>query len=233
VTDVPVLGLDTATRATAVAVIPASGGGLEARDEPPLGERPRHATALLPLAAQLLDRALVGWSDLRRIAVGLGPGSFTGLRIGIATARALAQATGAAVTGVSTLRALAVAAQPHAGDRAVMAVVEGGRGEVFVGGWQGDLELLSHRAVPFTELEGVLTERPEERWLAVGEGALAQRDRLAGAGASVPPEESPLHRVSALALCGLEPTLAGRDNVVPDYLRLPDAELTRREPQSP
>src|SRR5207249_9501717 len=63
---------------------------------PILGERPRHTTRLMPLVADVLGRAGGGWSSLDRIAVGIGPGTFTGLRIGVATARALAQEIGRA-----------------------------------------------------------------------------------------------------------------------------------------
>jgi tRNA threonylcarbamoyladenosine biosynthesis protein TsaB len=76
-----------------------------------------------------------------------------------------------------------------------------------------------------------LREKDPEPWLAVGEGALAFREDLEGAGVTVPADGSPLHRVSALALCrlarGAEPS--GRDAVLPDYLRLPDAEIAYRQ----
>ena len=111
-----VLGFDTATPATAVALLDgASGDGAERRHDPAPGERPGHAPRLLALAHELLGEAGLAFADVERIAVGLGPGGFTGLRIGVATARALAQAAGAELVGVSTLHALAAAAQPAAG----------------------------------------------------------------------------------------------------------------------
>jgi tRNA threonylcarbamoyladenosine biosynthesis protein TsaB len=98
-----ILGLDTATPATVVAVLPADGEPVELRHEPAPGERPGHAAQLLPLARRALDALGASFADVRRIGVGVGPGTFTGLRIGVATARALAQATGAEVAAVSTL----------------------------------------------------------------------------------------------------------------------------------
>jgi len=82
-----ILALDTATRATTVALWVPPGEPLELRDDPGRGERPRHTTRLLPMTAALLERAQIGWEDIDRIAVGVGPGTFTGPRLGIAPAR--------------------------------------------------------------------------------------------------------------------------------------------------
>ena len=108
-----VLGLDTATPATVLGLRLADGTVLQARDDPSPGERPGHSTRLLPFAHQLLAEAGLGWDRLERIAIGVGPGTFTGLRIGIATARALAQSLDTELVGISSLRALA-----HGADQA-------------------------------------------------------------------------------------------------------------------
>jgi tRNA threonylcarbamoyladenosine biosynthesis protein TsaB len=128
-----VLGFDTATEATAVGLRLADGSTLQALDDPPPGERPGHATRLLPLAHELLTRAGVGWSELERIAVGVGPGTFTGLRIGVSTARGLAQSLDVPLVGVSSLRALAFGAVRRVGEEmdGLIAVIDARRGEVF------------------------------------------------------------------------------------------------------
>ena len=105
-----VLGFDTATQATVAGLRLADGRTLQARDDPAEQEHPGHATRLLDMAAELLAQAGLGWGDVQRIAVGVGPGRFTGLRVGIATARGLAQSLGVQLVGVSSLRALALAA---------------------------------------------------------------------------------------------------------------------------
>jgi tRNA threonylcarbamoyladenosine biosynthesis protein TsaB len=228
-----VLGFDTATPATAVALLddarPAAAA--ERRHEPAPGERPGHAAQLLVLAAGLLDDAGLGFADVDRIAVGLGPGGFTGLRIGVATARALAQSTGAELAGVSTLRALAAAAEPVApAGSGVLAVVDARRGEVFAAGWRAGEPLVGQAGLPPPQLARLVADEGGA-WLAVGDGALRFRHDLERAGCSVPAEGSQLHGVSARAVCRLArqaPAGTARDLVVPDYLRPPDAVPARK-----
>jgi len=98
-----ILAFDTATRATSVAL-----DEFELRDDPPAGERPRHTTRLMPLIVEVLERTQTEWSAIDRIAVGVGPGTFTGLRIGVATARSLSRARRIPLVGVSTLESLAL-----------------------------------------------------------------------------------------------------------------------------
>lgn len=133
-----VLGFDTATPSTAVGLRLGDGHTLQMRDDPGPGEHPGHATRLLAMAGELLAGAGVAWSALERIAVGLGPGTFTGLRVGVATARALAQSLSAELVGVSSLRALAEAAGGHesasaqaGAPRRVLSVIDARRGQVF------------------------------------------------------------------------------------------------------
>jgi len=233
-----VLGLDTATPATAVALLDDArpGAAAERRHEPAAGERPGHAAQLLALAAELLGDAGLRFADVDRIAVGLGPGTFTGLRIGVATARALAQGSGAELVGVSTLRALALAAEPAApAGSAVLAVVDARRGEAFAAGWRDGAAVLEPAALAPPALADRVV-RTGGRWLAVGDGALRYRAELEGAGCTVAPDGAPRHGVSARAICQLgrhAPLGPGRDLVVPEYLRLPDAVLARdRRPVS-
>jgi tRNA threonylcarbamoyladenosine biosynthesis protein TsaB len=227
-----VLGLDTATPATAVALLDDArpDAASERRHEPAAGERPGHAAQLLALAAELLDAAGLRFADVDRIAVGLGPGTFTGLRIGVATARALAQGGGAELVGVSTLRALALAAEPGApAGTGVLAVVDARRGEAFAAGWRAGAPVLAPAALAPAALAARVAQAGGA-WLAVGDGALRFRTELEAAGCTVAPDDAAQHAVSAGAICALgrraAPAVA-RDLVVPDYLRLPDAVLAR------
>jgi tRNA threonylcarbamoyladenosine biosynthesis protein TsaB len=224
-----ILGFDTATPDTVVALAWGDAEPLELRHAPAPGERPGHAAQLLPLARALLERARLEFADLDRIGVGVGPGTFTGLRIGVATARALAQGSGAELVAISTLRALAEGAG-H--DGPVLAVLDARRGEAFAAAYLGEQQLIAPVAVRPEALAGLLDGRPEPPgdWLAVGNGALAFRDQLEPAAIAVPADGNPCHRVSAVAICRLAARGApsARDTLVPEYVRLPDAEEARR-----
>ncbi len=221
-----VLGFDTATPDTVVAVAVEGRDPIELRHRPAPGERPGHAAALLPLARAALQQAGLGFGDVTRIGVGLGPGSFTGLRIAVASARALVQGGGATLAGVSTLRALAVGAG-H--DGPVLAVLDARRGEAFVAAWHGEESLLAPAAVRPEQL-GALGDRARGSWLAVGDGALRFRDQLEQAAVAVPADGSPLHDVSAAVICRLAVVASPspRDALTPEYVRTPDAEQARR-----
>jgi tRNA threonylcarbamoyladenosine biosynthesis protein TsaB len=242
-----VLGLDTATPATAVGLLLPDGSTLSARDDPQPGQRPGHATRLLPLAEELLAQAGSGWSELQRIAVGLGPGTFTGLRVGIATARGLAQSLAVELVGVSSLDALAHRAagawrshrtagewRPHrvagAWPGNVLAAIDARRGEVFAAAYPSDGPPTAPRALAPRDVGELLAElRPssEAPWLALGNGAVLYRSHLLDLGIEVPSADSPLHRIDGAAICelALDAPVCAPHTVLPDYLRRPDAEI--------
>jgi tRNA threonylcarbamoyladenosine biosynthesis protein TsaB len=229
-----ILAFDTATRATTVALDGVEDGPLEARDDPPAGERPRHAATLLPLAAGLLERAGLRFGDVELLAVGVGPGTFTGLRIGIATMRGLAQALAIPAVGVSTLQSLALtASQSQAADRcdAVAAVLDARRGELFAAAWPaGGVEdpsaALIHAGAFAPAALAEQLRALGENVLAAGEGAVEFRAQLERSGASIPDRRAKLHRVTAVGHCRLARRLeaTSADRIVPDYLRPPDAK---------
>jgi tRNA threonylcarbamoyladenosine biosynthesis protein TsaB len=240
--DVALLAFDTATRATTVAWQGARGEPpIEARDDPPSGERPRHTACLLPLIADVLERSGTSWRALERVAVGVGPGTFTGLRIGIATARALVQALAVPLVGVPTLRSLAASADctefPAAGagqrPEAVVCVLDARRAEVFAAAWSitdhGLVSLFAARALRPEALVDLLLSTEglvPANTLALGDGALAFREIVAASGVVVP-DDTERHRVTAVNHCQLAWSLPPRhpDDVHPCYVRLPDAEL--------
>ena len=236
------LAFDTATRATAVAWQAGAGErALEARDDPAPGQRPRHTACLLPLITALLEQSESSWAELERIAVGVGPGTFTGLRIGIATGRALARVLGVPLVGISTLESLAVCVQPanpSVMDRpqTVGTVHHARRGEVFTAAWSltegGLAPLFGVRALKPEQLAQMLastTDLVPERTVAVGDGALAFREVIELSGVAIPDDDSKSHRVAASGHCRLAWALPARhpNEVHPCYVRPPDAEAGR------
>lgn len=218
-----VLGFDTATPATAVAVLRDDGALFEAREGAPDGGRPLHSGRLLELSAQLLEQAGLGWPEIGMLAVGAGPGSYTGLRIALATARGLSRAGGAAVFGVSSLRALA---EPVAG-RPALALLDARRGEVFAAAYRDGEEVVAPLVCDPADLRA-LALRAGEGALAVGDGALRYREMLAGV--EIAADTSGLHELHAGALCRL--AAAGIEaRALPDYLRAPDAEIALGSPR--
>jgi tRNA threonylcarbamoyladenosine biosynthesis protein TsaB len=218
-----VLAFDTATAETVVGLAVPGREVAAARHTPAEGERPGHAAQLLPLAAGLLDDAGLTFADVERIGVGVGPGTFTGLRIGVATGRALAQASGATIAAVGTLAALGDAAAA-AHDGPVLAVLDARRGEAFAAvraadGTQGPPVVVRPDGL------AALLDPTAGPWLAVGDGAVRFRSELDPAGAETPPDGSALHGVDAGALCRLAAAAspADRDRLVPEYVRAPDA----------
>jgi tRNA threonylcarbamoyl adenosine modification protein YeaZ len=100
-----VLAIDTALEACSVALLDTDRFGVRLNESVPMQRG--HAEALMPLVARVLDRAQLDFVALDRIAVTTGPGSFTGLRVGIAAARGIALASGKPAVGLSTLAAFA------------------------------------------------------------------------------------------------------------------------------
>jgi tRNA threonylcarbamoyladenosine biosynthesis protein TsaB len=194
-----ILAFDTATDVATSALV---------WDDEVLGELASRPVSVLEDVDALLRRGGVRDSQLEGIVVGIGPGSFTGLRMGLATARALAFSLDLGLAGVSTLDALA------AGSPGAAPVIDARRREVFA--------LLDGRpvVVPPEEL------RIEAGRAYVGDGAVRYRDVIERAGGVVPPDESELHVPRARFHAALAGDFVPPDQVEPMYLRVPDVDRT-------
>jgi tRNA threonylcarbamoyladenosine biosynthesis protein TsaB len=168
-----------------------------------LGERTTRAQLLLADVNTLLTGARLAPTDLTAIVVGTGPGSFTGTRIGLSVARGLALALDLPVAGVSTLAALAAAA-----DRA-FPVIDARRGEVFV---------LGPRAIRPEDVEVTPGS------VCIGSGARRYRALFEARGVDVPPDDSDLHVPRASLHASIATTFGPADSVSPVYVRDPDAD---------
>ena len=175
-----------------------------------LGERVSRAQTLLEDVDALLRQAGAHPSDLDRLAVGLGPGSFTGVRIGLAVARGLALSLDVPGSGVSTLAALAAGA-PDA-----LPVVDAKRREVFTL-VDGEPHVLAPQDLP---LEGGR--------MCVGDGATRYRQLLEERSAVVPPDDDERHLPLARFYAALAGEPGSVDELEPLYLRAPDAERNLR-----
>ena len=224
-----ILALDASTVAVTVAVARAHGDG----EREILSEVSVHSRgaseALLPAAHDALRLAGTTLGEVERLLVGVGPGTFTGIRIAAAVARSLALATGAALSANSTLAALAAPALATAGrtppGASVLAVLDARRRQVFA---QRFGEGCGAEGGILCAAPSALHARGAPRAsLLVGDGAVRYREQLSALG-SIPPDASPLHRVTAaghVLSADLGPVPA--DRVVPLYVREPDAEVRR------
>ena len=216
------LGIDTATAASAACVLRADG---EAFEHPPeagrLAEPPGHAAELMPAVERAMAEAGLGYSDLDAIAVGVGPGSFTGLRIGVATARALASSAGLPLCPVSSLAALSAGI----GAETTLAVIDARRGEVFSALYEGAEELWPGEASEPGDLARRVAESAQTP-LAAGDGAVRFRSVFEAAGVQVAPGGSAAHVIRGLSICrlALDVPPAAPQAVLPAYLREPDAK---------
>lgn len=239
------LGLDTATPATVAAAVAPGGAAASRIDAPGPGERPGHTRLLLGLADEVLRETGAGFADVSRIVLGLGPGTFTGIRVGVATGRALALAVGAELVGVPTPWALAEGvrsgpgADPAWSDGPVLVVQDARRRELFLSAFApgtpgratGAVGDAARAGAPAAQdppppwsvaqdgLAAALEALPRTPAVAVGDGALAFADVLRAAGVVVP-DDPAAHAVDGLALVRAAAGRAGgAGGPTPDLVR--------------
>ena len=194
-----ILAFDTATNVATSALV---------EDGETLGERVGLAGRLLEDVNELFAGADAQPTALDRIVAGMGPGSFTSLRMGLAAARALALALDVQVAGVSTLDALA------SGAPGALPVIDARRREVFTLIDGGPVAIGPDR----------LSNSLLQGRRCVGDGAVRYREVLEGAGAEVPPDDSELHVPRAAIHARLARDFGPAELVEPIYVRAPDAD---------
>jgi tRNA threonylcarbamoyladenosine biosynthesis protein TsaB len=229
---VRVLALETSGRLGSIALLRAEGGAATVLDERKLPPDQRAARSLLPCIEQALREQSWRPSDLELICVTVGPGSFTGLRIGVVAAKTLAYATGAKLVGVHTLAAMAENAPGT--ERRLWTVLDAQRQELFVATFDSKRAIVE-QATPSTEIVGV------EAWLArlqsgdaVSGPPLAKcRDRVP-AGVVVVDEALWLPSAAATGRLGIRMYARGASvaplELVPDYYRKSAAEEKSPQP---
>jgi len=215
-----VLAIDTALAACSAAVLDTEHGSIVAAESLPMTRG--HAEALMPLVARVMHQAGIAFSDLDRVAVTTGPGSFTGLRVGIAAARGIALAADKPAVGLSTLTAYAAPHMAEDDSVPVVAAIDARHGHVYLQVFgPGGRTLSAPRLAPLREAVQAASAAPA---CIVGSAAqsvaaaLSQADAVPAAVDARPaPDIVWVARIGA----GLP---EGQSPPRPQYLRAPDAQ---------
>ncbi len=216
------LAIDTATTSCSVALF--DGDHLLAEEIYTAGKT--HSRHLMSMVHRILERCRRSPADIGGIAVTRGPGTFTGLRIGISTVKGLAAATGAPVVGVSSLAALAV---PFALlDCPVVAMIDARRGEIYHSLFRGDFHGANRVSVAAPE---TAADALPERAILVGSGALLYREIFSNRRPHIRFAE-PNQNVIRAASVGLLAQVRFKrqdvdpiDSLIPQYARKSDAQI--------
>ena len=222
-----ILALDTSSRAVSCALI--CDGTLTGELFANTGLT--HSQTAMPLVKQLLDQTGIDVSDIDLFAVSAGPGSFTGLRIGIAAVKGMAMAAGKSCAAVSTLLGLAFNAQFFSGY--IAPVMDARRSQVYTAlfrsGGSGITRQTPDEAIPLTNLREQLQALAPSPVILTGDGALMAAAELSGLPhVSTAPERFLHQRAGSVAAAAAEMAAHGElispDELAPVYLRLPQAE---------
>jgi tRNA threonylcarbamoyl adenosine modification protein YeaZ len=218
-----VLALDTATSAVTAGLAWIAGAGVEVRAERVTVDARKHGEVLAPAIQDSLAEIGAKPHDLAAIVAGVGPGPFTGLRVGLVTAAALADSLGIPAYGVCTLDAVVSAADAAslAADAAYLVATDARRREVYWATYQPDGKRLTGPAVdkPAAVHDWLAGQESPPSW-AAGSGARLYADVL-----GLPVRDPEYPSVRLLAERAADRVLAGApaDPLTPLYLRRPDA----------
>jgi tRNA threonylcarbamoyladenosine biosynthesis protein TsaB len=213
----PILALDAAGAACSAAVW--RGDGLAAHRRQAMARG--HAEALMPLVLEVLRAATLDFADLGLVAVGVGPGSFTGIRIALAAARGIGLAAGLPVVGADSFSAVAAAVFAHErAGRSLLVAIDSKRQEIF--GQYYDPALAPLGAPVVASPEALLARRPAGPLLVAGDAAdlLPEAPQFARASGPGLPDAAAIAALAAAGQAHLPPR--------PLYLRAPDVTPVRR-----
>ena len=190
------LAIDTAGERCSAAILRLDDGEILSVVDPVIGRG--HAEVLMDTVAEALALAGAAWGDIAKLGVGIGPGSFTGIRVAVAAARGFELSLGVPSVGVTTLEAQA---EPFWGDGSVLAVHDAKRGEVYAALFaQGGREIAAPQALSPDALAGLAALAPGDLRL-VGSGAAIAVKRLGLDAARIASQEgsAPIRALARLA----------------------------------
>jgi tRNA threonylcarbamoyladenosine biosynthesis protein TsaB len=214
-----ILAIDTALDACAAAVLDTGAGKLIAQESQPM--KRGHAEALMPLIARVMKQSALPFAALDRIAVTTGPGSFTGLRVGLSAARGIGLAASKPVVGLTTLSAYAAPVVSEAGEQPVISAIDARHDQVYFQVVSGNgSSLVRAKVAPIAEaLEASRFGAPH----LVGNAARILADRWPSDAPPIKVEAMPAPDISWVAWLGAAVT-PGTAPAKPYYLRAPDAK---------
>jgi tRNA threonylcarbamoyladenosine biosynthesis protein TsaB len=214
------LAIDTALAACSAAVLDTEGGGILASDS--LSMTRGHAEALMPLIYHVMERARLAFADLDRVAVTTGPGSFTGLRVGISAARGIALAADKPAVGVSTLTAYAAPLLADDETTPVVAAIDARHEHVYLQVFGvGGRVLISPRLAPLSDAVRAASDAQSR---IVGSAAWSIAERLPR-GAPLPLMVDVREAPDIIWVARMGAVLPeGQSPPKPQYLRAPDAQ---------
>lgn len=223
-----ILGLDSSAVAGSCALCEVSGEKTRVIAESFINTKQTHSQTLMPMTENMLKSVGVSFDKLDRVAVASGPGSFTGVRIGVAAAKGLGYALGVPCVGVSSLHVIALGLTGFQG--VICAVMDARRSQFYnalfdlKGG--KPVRITPDRAISAEELETELLNYNEKIYLA-GDGA----ELAAGIFERVSPELAPpalrFPKASSVCIASAEYEAVTAAELMPVYLRLPQAERER------
>jgi tRNA threonylcarbamoyladenosine biosynthesis protein TsaB len=214
------LAIDTALAACSAAVLDTGNGGLVASESVLMARG--HAEALMPLVAQVIKKSKLAFADLERIVVTTGPGSFTGLRVGIAAARGLGVATNIPVVGVTTLSAYAAPYLAADDQIPVVVAIDARHEHVYLQVFgEGGRTLIAPRLAPLKEAIRAASNAPARIVGTAAQAVASGMGRTAPQPVTVDPREAPdIGWVAQIGAAVAEAQAPPK----PQYLRAPDAQ---------
>ena len=211
-----ILAIDTAANLCAACVLDAAADRELGRSLRDIGKG--HAEVLMDVVGEALAAAGTNFADLTAIAVAIGPGSFTGIRVGVSVARALALAEAIPAAGVSTLEALAFEARQSFGGKPVLSAIDGGRDGIYAAIYDGFGKVIYAPAVvDFATLRGLA----DGARVVAGTAARRVADAAPANGLLIGPERATADIAAYARIAAANGFAGGKPR--PLYLRAPDA----------
>lgn len=225
-----ILGLESSAIAGSCALCEINGDKTQVIAESFINTKQTHSQTLMPMAENMMKSVGVGFDKLDRVAVTSGPGSFTGVRIGVAAAKGLGYALNIPCVGVSALHTVALGLGGFEG--VICAVMDARRSQfynaLFMAKGGKPQRITPDRAISAEDLETELLEYHDKIYLA-GDGAELAARLLARADAEIAPPALRFPRASSVCIASQEYEAVTAAELMPVYLRLPQAERERLE----